>query len=174
MTLNCALLSQSLCSGSSPIGCPDSYLPGPLFFSDQDMNFISGINFELIKNVAGQWIIYYRIDERRTTLNLYGESKIKNFFAPVKVWTRCEFLDPEQTTTNFTLDENRKVNVFFNRQMLTKINLKVTVGDFLSFGDTTYEIDKVTTLQPVHGIPFSMIEVKAECHRSRETQFNAE
>jgi hypothetical protein len=143
-----------------------------MFFGNQDMNFMQSINSELIRCTIGQNITYYAIDEKKTTLNLYGESKKKFFRAPVKIYCRVEFLDPEQTITNFSLDENRKINIFFNKQMLTKINLKPTVGDFAVWGDTTYEIDKLTTLQPVHGIPFSMIEIKAECHRSRETQFN--
>ncbi len=172
MTLNCTLLSQSLCSGSSPIGCANSYDSGPMFFGDQDMSFVQCINSELIKNVAGQWIIYYRIDEKKTTLNLYGESKQKFFYPPVKIWTRVEYHSPEQTITNFSLDENRKISVYFNKLMLQKINLKPVVGDMVKFGDTIYEIDTIISDQPIHGIPWSMIEMKAECHRSRETQFN--
>ena len=173
MALDCTLLSQSICSGSSQIGCIGSYGEGPMFFSNQDMNYFQCINAELLTSTIGQNITYYRIDEKRTTLNIYGESKIKHFYQPVKLFARVEFQDPEQTVTNFTVDENRKIMVYFNKMLLQKHNLKPTIGDYLSWGDTTYEIDKVTTLQPVHGVPWSMIEVKAECHRSRETQFDA-
>lgn len=172
MPIDCLILSQSLCSGSNTIGCPDSYSAGPLFFGPQDQNYLQCINAELIKNISGQWLMYYRIDPKRTVANIYGESKDKWFYPPVKIWARCEYHSPEQTVTNFTLDENRKLSVYFNKFMLQKINLKPTVGDMISYGDTYYEIDTLISDQPVFGIIDSQIEIKAECHRTRGTQFS--
>lgn len=174
MTNYISCYSGSICSGSQLINCPDNYEVGPLFFSSQDLGFLNCLGNEIIRNVAGQYIFYYRIDEKRTPINIYSESKKKVFFPPVKIFARVEFHEPVQTFTQFRMDEIKKVSVYFDKFNLQKINLKPTPGDFIKFGNFILEINTVIELQPIYGIPDDMLQVKAECSTARENIFDGE
>ena len=169
-TIGC--FTGSLCSGSSGfIGC--GYEFGPLFVGQKDLKAINCWNAELIQNIIGQYIYYHRVDPIRTKANIYGESKRKNFLNPIKIFARVEKQEPTQTFNEFGLDQTDKVTIYFDKFQLWRFNIKPTVGDYISFGETnrtTYEILTVYSWQPVYGSVDDEILCKADCENTHQKQ----
>ena len=161
---------QSLCSGSSPTSCNEDF--GNAFVGRKDINFINCLNSELLKNVVGQNLLYYRVDEERTQQNIYGESKRKLFLNPIKIFARVELHEPTQKFDQFSLDEESKVTVYFDKYDLYKNNIKPTVGDFIKFSTIVYEILTLWEWQPIYGIARESLLVKAECRSARDGQLD--
>lgn len=165
-------ITSSFCSGSEAfIGCGYDY--GPAFVSQQDLRAIQCWNREIISNIVGQYIYYHRVDPVRTKSNIYGESKKKNFLNPIKIFARIEKQEPTQTFNEFGLDQTDKITIYFDKFQLWRFNIKPTVGDFVSFGETnrtTYEILTVYSWQPVYGSVDDEILCKAECENVHQRQ----
>lgn len=165
VTISCS--TSSLCSGS----CENEQY-GPLFNQQADLKFIQCINRELLLTV-GQYVIYYRVSEKYTKANIYGESKRKFFLNPIKIFARVEKQEPIQTIGTYSLDQEDRIIIYFDKFQLERFNLKPSVGDFIKFGDVNgimYEILRVCPWQPVFGQPDQEILVKAECSNTRNTE----
>lgn len=124
-----------------------------LFIGPREMNFISDITKEIIKDVNGQVIYYYPISETKTkTHGVYNEAIEKFFDNPIKV--EC-FVDAQfQGDTKidqFGIDAVYKQEVFVQYRDLVDKGIKVSVGDFFSFGDIFYEITQVRTMKNIFG-----------------------
>jgi len=166
-----ACTTGSLCSASF-IGC--GYSDGNAFLSNKDIQFINCLNSEIIKNVVGQNLSYYRVDEQKTEMNLYGESKVKTFRNPIKIFARIEVPEPIQTMGSFPLDEEDRLIVYFDKFDLYKHNIEPSIGDFVKAeNEIVYEILKLYEWQPLFGALGNNVLVKAECINSRQTQIDS-
>lgn len=145
---------------------------GPLFVTSREIDFFNHVAKELIQRVVSQRIIYYSVSEEHTkTHRLYDEAIRKTVFTPVEINALVLYKDPVQTSTQFTVDTIYSIEVYFHIHELKERNIIPREGDFLKFGHTVYEIEKLTRPQIVYGQIDQEVMAKAECRVSRKSQF---
>jgi hypothetical protein len=146
-----------------------------LFITPREVNFISDITKEIVKDVIGQKIIYYPISEIKTkTHGVYNE-------AVKKVWDNPIILDALvdsnfQTDTRidkFGIDAQYKIEVYIQHRDLVEKGINVNIGDFFSFSDIFYEITERNFMRNIYGMPEHKDGVRIVGTKSRQAQFDA-
>mgnify|MGYP001311165989 FL=1 len=150
--------------------------PPPLFLGKKERDLVKQVNDELIEKIIGQQILYYPIDLETTKFHdLYGEAVDKNFLPPVRVYALVEF--NEESTSykeGFAIDKDSAITVKFHRRRLIEDqNLYVREGDFVLYGDTYYEIVKLSKPRKLFGQVEETFEIAATCKRARKGLFDA-
>jgi hypothetical protein len=122
--------------------------------SPRELNFISDITKEIIKDVVGQKIIYYPISEIKTkTHEVYNEALKKIFDNPIIIDALVD--NSFQTDTKidkFGIDAQYKIEVYIQHRDLVEKGINVTIGDFFSFSDIFYEITERTFMRNIYGM----------------------
>tara|TARA_B100000035_G_scaffold315416_1_gene335958 strand:+ start:3931 stop:4419 length:489 start_codon:yes stop_codon:yes gene_type:complete len=149
--------------------------PPPLFTGKKEKDLVKQVNDELVERVIGQQILYYPISIENTEFHpIYGEAIEKNFLNPIRVHALVEWQGYETETTNLGVDRRSKIVVHFHKRRLTEDqNLFVREGDFVLYGETFYEIVTLNEPKQLFGQIDSLLEISAECVKSREGLFNA-
>ncbi len=148
---------------------------GRLFITPRELNFISDITKELIKDVVGQKIYYYPISELKTqTHGVYNEALQKVYDNPIAI--DCLVDNNFQTDTKidkFGIDAQFKIEVFIQYRDLVDKGINVTIGDFFSFSDIFYEITERVFMRNIYGMPEHKDGVKLIGVKSREGLFKS-
>lgn len=149
--------------------------PPPLFTGKKEKDLVKQVNDELVEKVIGQQVLYYPISIENTEFHpIYGEAIEKNFLNPIRVHALVEWQGYETETTNLGVDRRSKIVVHFHKRRLTEDqNLFVREGDFVLYGETFYEIVTLNEPKQLFGQIDSLLEISAECVKSREGLFNA-
>ena len=149
--------------------------PPPLFTGKKEKDLVKQVNDELVERVIGQQILYYPISIENTEFHpIYGEAIEKNFLNPIRVHALVEWQGYETETTNLGVDRRSKIVVHFHKRRLTEDqNLFVREGDFVLYGETFYEIVTLNEPKQLFGQIDQLLEISAECVKSREGLFNA-
>lgn len=123
-----------------------------LFITPRELDFISDITKEIIKDVIGQKIYYYSINVLKTDVHdIYQEAPEKIFERPLQLEALVEFL-PEQVRTNkFGSEEIYDVKAWVHYRDLLDKGIKLSEGDFFSFGDIFFEVVKFTFDDIIYG-----------------------
>tara|TARA_B100000686_G_scaffold257145_1_gene269134 strand:- start:502 stop:990 length:489 start_codon:yes stop_codon:yes gene_type:complete len=150
--------------------------PPPLFLGKKERNLVKQVNDELVEKVIGQQILYYPISIENTDFHpVYGESLIKNFLNPIRVYALVEWQGYETEATNLGVDRKSKILVHFHKRRLTEDqNLYVREGDFVLYGDEYYEITTLNEPKQIFGQIEHKMEITAECIKAREGLFDAQ
>lgn len=146
-----------------------------LFITPRELNFISDITKEIMKDVVGQKIYYYPISEHKTkTHGVYNEALKKVYDNPIIL---DAFVDTNfQSDTKvgkFGIDAQFKIEVFLQHRDLVDKGINVTIGDFFSFSDVFYEIAERVFMRNIYGMPEHKDGVKLVGIKSREGLFDA-
>ena len=149
--------------------------PPPLFLGEKERDLVKQVNDELLERVVGQNIVYYPIDLQHTNFHpLYNEAIVKSFLSPVRVYALVEFSGEETRTDNYGVDKITKIKVHFHKRRLTEDqDLFVREGDFLAYGESFYEIVKLTQPKELFGQADRRIAISADCIKAREELFDA-
>ena len=126
-----------------------------LFITPRELNFISDITKEIMKDVVGQKIIYYPVSEIKTkTHGVYNESLKKIFDNPIIIdsFVHNEF-QTETKINSFGVDAQYKIEVYMQHRDLVEKGLQVNIGDFFSFSDIFYEITERNFMRNIYGMP---------------------
>jgi hypothetical protein len=146
-----------------------------LFITPRELNFISDITKEIIKDVIGQKIYYYPISEHKTqTHGIYNEALKKVFDNPIALDALVD--NNFQTDTKidqFGIDAQFKIEVFIQHRDLVEKGINVAIGDYFSFSDIFYEITERAFMRNIYGMPEHKDGVKLVGTRVRESQFKA-
>lgn len=146
-----------------------------LFITPRELNFISDITKELIKDVVGQRIFYYPISELKTqTHGVYNEALQKVYDNPISL--DCLIDNNFQADTKidkFGIDAQFKIEVFLQHRDLVDKGINVGIGDFFSFSDVFYEITEKVFMRNIYGLPEHKDGVKLIGVKSREGLFKA-
>ena len=123
-----------------------------LFITPREIDFISDVTKEVIKDVVGQKIFYYRVREDLTEIHdVYEEAENKVMDPPVEIDALVEW-EPEVIATNrFGGDDTYSVNVFLHERDLLDRDIEPQQGDFFSYGDTFFEITSAIVDSTVYG-----------------------
>ena len=123
-----------------------------LFITPREIDLISDLTKEIIKDVAGQRVFYYRVREDLTDIHdVYEESPNKVFDQPVEIEARVEYQPEELRTNKFGSEEFYTINVFFHERDLLDRDIEVRTGDYFSYGDTFFEITSAVVESNVYG-----------------------
>ena len=146
-----------------------------LFITPRELNFISDITKEIIKDVVGQKIIYYPISEIKTkTHEVYNEALKKIFDNPIIIdaLVNNEF----QTSTKidkFGIDAQYQIEVYIQHRDLVDKGINVNIGDFFSFSDVFYEITERNFMRNIYGMAEHKDGVRLVGTKSRQGLFVA-
>jgi hypothetical protein len=120
--------------------------------SSREMDFISDLTKELIKDVVGQKIYYYRILENVAQVHeVYEESTKKVFDLPVEIDARVEYQPSEIRTNRFGTENFFTINVFLHERDMVDRDIKVQVGDYFNYGEVFFEITSVIAEMTIYG-----------------------
>lgn len=146
-----------------------------LFITHRELNFISDITKELIKDVVGQKIVYYPISEIKTkTHGVYNEALKKIFDNPIVLDALVDNnFQTETKIDKFGVDAQYKVEAFIQHRDLVEKGISVNIGDFFSFGENFYEITDRTFMRNIYGMPEHKDGVKLVGTKSRQGLFDA-
>ena len=119
-----------------------------LFITPRELDLISDLTKEIIKDVIGQKIFYYPVRMDVTSIHdVYEESTEKVFDAPIEVDALVEWSPGEVETTKFGNDKFHSLEA----RDLTDKDLRMKIGDFMSYGSVFFEIVQVVTISKIFG-----------------------
>ena len=123
-----------------------------LFITPREIDFISDITKEIIKDVIGQKIYFYKVREDLSNVHdVYEEAEEKVFDPPVIVDCLINWGPANIYTGKFGSEQSYTVEVNIQSRDLLDRDIDVQQGDYFSYGDTFYEIVTVTTISQVYG-----------------------
>ena len=123
-----------------------------LFITPREIDFISDVTKEVIKDVVGQKIFYYRVREDLTQIHdVYEEAENKVFDPPIIIDARVEWEPTVITINRFGGEELYSINVFLHERDMLDRNIDPRQGDFFSYGDTFFEITSAVIESTVYG-----------------------
>lgn len=146
-----------------------------LFITPREMNFISDVTKELIKDVVGQKIYYYSINEIKTlTHEVYNESLQKVWDNPIEIdaLVDTEFQSPTKISS-FGVDAQFKIEVYIQHRDMVDKGIRLAIGDFFSFSSVFYEITERIFMRNIYGQAEHKDGVKLIGTKAREDLFKA-
>lgn len=146
-----------------------------LFITPRELNFISDITKEIIKDVVGQKIYYYPISEHKTkSHSLYNEALKKIYDNPIAIDALVDNNFQSDTKIDkFGIDAQFKIEAYIQHRDLVDKGINVNIGDFFSFSDVFYEITERVFMRNIYGLPEHKDGVKLVGTKAREGQFSA-
>jgi hypothetical protein len=145
-----------------------------LFITPRELNFISDISKEVIKDVIGQKIYYFPISEIKTQTHLvYNEAMQKIFDNPIEIEGLIANPTAEVKVNSFGIDKTFTVEVYLQWRDLVDKGINVSIGDYFSFGDVFYEISEFFYSRLIYGMPEHVDGMKITGVKVRESQFKA-
>jgi hypothetical protein len=146
-----------------------------LFITARELNFISDITKEIIRDVNAQKIYYYPISEVKTQAHpVYAEAIKKVFDQPIIIEALVDNNFQADTKTNkFGVDVQFKIEVYIQYRDLLEKGVNVVIGDYFSFADVFYEITERNILGNIYGQAEHKDGVRLVGTKVRESQFKA-
>jgi hypothetical protein len=146
-----------------------------LFLTPRELNFISDITKELIKDVVGQKVYYYAVNENRTKADVvYNEATAKVFDGPIALDALVDAEFQSDTKVDlFGVDPQYKIEAFVQWRDIVDKGVSLAVGDFFSFSDVFYEVTEMVIMRNIYGMPEHKDGVKLVGIKAREGMFNA-
>ena len=146
-----------------------------LFLGPRELNFISDITKELIKDVVGHKIYYYPISELKTkTHEVYNEALSKIYDNPIAIDALVDNNFQSDTKIDkFGVDAQFKIEVYIQYRDLVDKGINVCIGDVFSFSDVFYEITERVVMRNIYGMPEHKDGIKLIGTKAREGFFKA-
>lgn len=123
-----------------------------LFITPRELDLISDLTKEVIKDVIGQKIYYYAVRTDVTQVHdVYEESMEKVFDPPLEVDALVEWSPGEIKTNKFGSEKFHSIEARVHAQDLIDKGLRLKMGDFFSYGSVFFEITQVVTISKIFG-----------------------
>lgn len=144
-----------------------------LFLGQKEADFFSDITKELIKDVAGQKIYYYKVREDLTNTNsLYEESEEKIFNPPIEIECLVEWGSADVRTDRFGHETLYDVTVSLHPRDLFDREIDLQVGDYFSYGSSFFEATSITVEKFIKGQVEKIASYKMKGKMSRIQHIN--
>jgi len=143
-----------------------------LFITPREIDFISDITKEIVKDVIGQKIYYYPISAVKTNVHeLYEEAPEKVFDNPIEINCLVQYQETQITTGQWGTEDFYNIEAFIqNRDMIDK-GIQLYEGDFFSYGTIFFEVIQVVVLDNIYGQAEYTAGVKLMGKEARKSQF---
>ncbi len=116
-----------------------------LFGSARDVSLIRRLNKELINEIIDTEVYYYKPVLDESLVNLYGESKDKYFYNPVKIPCLIDRQDTEAVSDDLGQSYTKTATFNFLRDTLKDDkDVKPDVGDIIYWDDEYYLVDNIS------------------------------
>jgi len=123
-----------------------------LFITPRELDLISDLTKEVIKDVIGQRIFYYPVRTDVTSVHdVYEESIEKIFDPPLELDALVEWSPGEIRTNKFGSEKYHSIEARLHAQDLIDKGLRMKIGDFMSYGSVFFEITQVVTISKIFG-----------------------
>lgn len=144
-----------------------------LFITQREIDFISDVTKEVIKDVVGQRVFYYSVSEQKTQVHaVYGEALEKFYNAPIAVDALVSNVFQSDTSiSQFGVDTKYKIEVYAQYRDLVEKGININVGDFFSYGNVFYEITEVNFIRGIYGQIEHKDGIRIIGTKSRDGQF---
>src|SRR3990167_3161513 len=110
-----------------------------LFIGPREQDFISDIVKEITKDVIGQKIFYYSINETKTRVHdVYLEAPDKVFEQPIELDALVEFKKASVRTGQFGSETVFDISAYVQRRDLLDKGVQLAEGDFFIYGEVEY------------------------------------
>lgn len=105
------------------------------------MGFIYDLHKELIKDIIGQYIFYYPVDEERTKVHpVYQEATKKFFKKPIKIDCLAGNIEKESVADVFGSQQDATLTILVQSRDLIDKGITISEGDFFVYGASSFEI----------------------------------
>lgn len=125
-----------------------------LFITPREIDFISDITKELVKDVVGQKIYYYKVRDDLSEIDeVYEEAAKKVYDPPIIIDSLIKWSPGEYVTGRFGIDEKYKQEVYIQwRDLIDKgLEEKIQIGDYYSYGTLFFEITSLVFESNIFG-----------------------
>ncbi len=123
-----------------------------LFITPREQDLISDLTKEVVKDVIGQKIYYYRVMTEITKVHdVYEEATEKHFDTPIEVDATVQWNPQTTTTTRFGTEKVSQMTAYVHYRDLIDKDIEVREGDYFSYGDTFFEIVTTSFLAEIFG-----------------------
>lgn len=123
-----------------------------LFITRREIDLINDINKELMKDIIGQYIIYWPISMLKTKVHdIYDEAIQKIFENPIKIDALVSQPNWETRQNIWGQEQFNKIEVYVHARDLIDKNITITEGDFFQYGNLLYEISSYINLGNLFG-----------------------
>ena len=144
-----------------------------LFITPREIDFIADMTKEIVKDVIGQKIYYYRVREDLTDVHdVYEEAPEKVFDPPIEVEALVEWAPEEVRTNRFASEEYSTITVSIQSRDLLDKKIQIQEGDFFSYGVTFFEVTSVIGISQIFGQVERPTGVKLTGKQAREGLIN--
>ena len=143
-----------------------------LFITEREINFINDIGKEIMKDVVGQKIYYFPINEVKSRVHdVYEEAIEKVFDNPIEIDCLVEYTPQEIRANIFGSEESYSIEVFLQERDLNDKGINVTEGDFFSYGEVFFEVIQAPDSAVIYGQIEHKGFVTIKGKQSRKGQF---
>jgi len=112
-----------------------------LFITPREIDLISDLNKEIVKDVIGQKVYYYKVREELSDVHdVYEEAIDKIFDPPINLDARIEWNQSEIRTNQFGSEEYNTITVYIQYRDVLDKQIDIEEGDYLSYGNTFFEV----------------------------------
>lgn len=144
-----------------------------LFIGPREQQFIADITKEYVKDIVGQYIIYFPVSILHTQVHpVYDEAVEKIFENPLKLDVLAQ--QPERTNRwdAFGTEGDTSLELYVQSRDLVDKGLSVTGGDYFIYGEEVYEVIGVVDVENIYGQVEYDRGVKVMGNLSRMGQFD--
>lgn len=112
-----------------------------LFITPREQQLINDWTKEFVKDVVGQYIIYYPISILKTKVHdVYDEAIEKFFEAPIKIDCLVSQPDQGQSIGKWAIENTTTIEVLVQVRDTIDKNFQPEAGDFFVYGDEVFEV----------------------------------
>jgi hypothetical protein len=117
------------------------------FGSRRDMGLFTTINKEVIRKYMDTEVLVYKLNLNATSTNLYDETDVKVYEAPVLIPAVITVDDQIWNTDDYSADITQTATFAFLRDDLVELDVHPDVGDIFEYRSTFFEVDDITENQ---------------------------
>lgn len=126
-----------------------------------------------MKDVVGQKVYYYKVREDLSKVHeVYEESENKVFDLPVELDARVEWFQSDISVNEFGIEEKSRITVWLQYRDIMHKQLDINEGDFLSYGETFFEVLTVKIDSTIYGQIEYSTGYTLNCKQSRKGMIN--
>ena len=144
-----------------------------LFITPREVDLVSDLTKEVMKDVIGQKIYYYRVREEFSEIHdVYEESPEKVFDQPLEIDALVEWDSSKVSTNNFGTEKYQKITVYIQARDMIDKQIDLREGDYLSYSTNFFEITTVEYDQVIFGQIEYATGWRMTCTQARIGQIN--
>lgn len=123
-----------------------------LFITPREIQLINDWTKEFVKDVVGQYIVYYPISILKTRVHpVYDEAVEKIFDSPIKIDALVDQPERGNAIGSWTVEGTTELGVYIQSRDLLDKGFEAEPGDFFSYGNEVFEVLTVTEVGDIFG-----------------------